>query len=73
VTTVILAEAQLKPHLFRWNGPVDRGELSKWARQRGWRFSADLEQLWALTGGGDIMLWDGGSHRRAEFAHLRDA
>jgi hypothetical protein len=51
---LILQDAQAAPHLFFWNGPVDRREIDEWTARRGWLIPDDLSEFWATTGGGEI-------------------
>ena len=52
--SLILADAERAPQLFRWNGAVDRQKLAGWIGTRDWRIPPDLFEFWALTGGGQV-------------------
>lgn len=53
MTLKILEDARQYPHLFSWNGPVDRQLLEGWLAKRGLTVPEELIELWSLTGGGE--------------------
>lgn len=50
---LLLHDAAMKPHVFRWNNPVSAMAIADWLTKRQWTVPADLRQFWAETGGGE--------------------
>lgn len=48
------ADAEHRPRVFRWYGPVDREAIERWLRQRHVAVPDELVDLWVWTGGGLI-------------------
>jgi hypothetical protein len=49
---LLLADAEQRPELFRWNGPVERGIVEQVLAATRMTAPADLIDFWAATGGG---------------------
>jgi hypothetical protein len=54
MSLAILSDAQVKPRLYRWYGPIDRQHLLDWSARLGWALPADLIEFWTVTGGGQV-------------------
>ena len=54
MTSQILLDADWKPHLFRWAGPVDELQLAAWLQRRGEDVPVQLVDFWLKTGGGEV-------------------
>jgi hypothetical protein len=50
----ILRDAQRRPDLFHWFGPIDRVQIQSWLTGSGFLIPTDLLELWSQTGGGDL-------------------
>jgi hypothetical protein len=53
MTTLILQDAQRRPELFDWRGPVNADELHRWLAANRFVVPADLVTFWKATGGGE--------------------
>lgn len=51
---LIYRDAELRPNLFFWNGPVPAGRLEKWLGEHNLEIPDDLFGFWLRTGGGDL-------------------
>lgn len=47
-------DADLRPNLFFWNGPIAPERLESWLVERRLEIPGDLFEFWLVTGGGDI-------------------
>ncbi len=50
----LVTDAERKPHLFMWNGPIAPERLDAWAAAQGWVIPPDLRAFWCTTGGGEM-------------------
>jgi hypothetical protein len=50
---LLLHDAAMKPHVFRWNKPVSPTSIADWLTERQWTVPADLRHFWSETGGGE--------------------
>jgi hypothetical protein len=54
MTPSMIQDAQARPKLFFWKGPLDEVRLKEYVDQHGWSVPKDLFDLWLKTGGGEI-------------------
>jgi hypothetical protein len=54
MTQAILADAEARPELFIWNGPIESPVLERWLASSSLAVPRDLFLFWAATGGGDL-------------------
>src|SRR5829696_1738707 len=74
----IMTDADLKPHLFLWNGDIAPEALDRWARDHDWPLPSDLRALWCATGGGEmfeseVILMPFGNPSPDNVLHISDA
>ena len=50
----ILTDAEQMPHLFHWNGAINRQLLFEWFETRKLKIPRDLFDFYCITGGGTI-------------------
>jgi len=50
----ILKDAERRPDLFHWFGPIERSQIESWLRSSGLVIPIDFLELWSQTGGGDL-------------------
>jgi hypothetical protein len=50
----ILLDAEARPRLFLWEGPLDPETLRILLSQKDWTIPDDLFSFWVATGGGDL-------------------
>ncbi len=52
---LILNDSKLRPDLFFWRGSIPISEVEEWKHEHAITAPQDLEQLWHLNGGGDLL------------------
>lgn len=50
----LLLDAEARPNLFFWEGPIDPETLRILLAQKDWKVPDDLFDFWVATGGGDL-------------------
>jgi len=50
----ILDDAEIRPSLFVWNGPIEEGCIKRWLKLHKVTFSEEIVTFLTKTGGGDL-------------------
>jgi hypothetical protein len=54
IMLAILKDAETRPDLFFWFGPIERAQVEMWIRSSNLEVPSDLLDFWIQTGGGDF-------------------